>query len=98
MWGRVGVIARCGSDITSSPRLRLSPLEIFPQRQFQPILPRIPGRLAVAFAFIVLHCGPVRMNGASQTQAPENRPTRDAALKFSASTSKWQFRRIDLVT
>jgi hypothetical protein len=45
--------------IASSPRLRFSPLEIFPQRQFQPVLPRIPGGLAFAFVLVVRHREPV---------------------------------------
>lgn len=75
MWGCLGIIARCGVRIAASPRLRFSPLEIFPQRQFQPVLPRVLRRLAltVALTLIVLHRRPVRMNPL-RAQAPENRP------------------------
>ena len=49
--------------IAPSPRLRFPPLEIFAQRQFQPVLSRIlraNAGLSLAFVLIVLHAGPVR--------------------------------------
>src|ERR1700688_5232756 len=55
MWGDVVAIRRRHRDIAASLRLRFSPLEVFPQRQFQPILPRILFRRrsgsALAFMF-----------------------------------------------
>jgi hypothetical protein len=41
MWGDVRAVGRCGAGIASSPRLRFPPLEIFAQRQLQPLLPSI---------------------------------------------------------
>ncbi|HWX06230.1 MAG TPA: hypothetical protein VN065_10400, partial [Bradyrhizobium sp.] len=67
MWGNVIAIGRCHRDIAASPRLRFSPLEVFPQRQFQPILPRIVFRWrsgsALAFMLVILHREPVCITG-----------------------------------
>ena len=51
MWRDIAGIGRRGRRIASPPRLRFSPLEVFAQRQFQPILPGIlAGSLAGRFA------------------------------------------------
>ena len=76
------------SGIASAPCLRFSPLEIFAQRQFQPILSwivswidprylawifcRRPG-LRLAFVLVILHRGPVRMHCCRNVGTRENR-------------------------
>lgn len=63
------VIQDRGGAVASSPRLRFSPLEIFPERQLQPILPWPPpwsffrklAGLAPTFIPIILHCRPIQM-------------------------------------
>src|SRR3982074_427081 len=78
MWGDVIAMGRRRRDIASPPRLRFSPLEIFAQRQLQPILPQIFARvfprvffgvfggrsgLPFVFIFLIVHREPARMTG-----------------------------------
>src|SRR5260370_10269488 len=58
-------MARCGRDVASAPGLQFSPLEVFAQRELQPVPPRIfSARSGLPLAFIprILHRGPVRMS------------------------------------
>ena len=75
MWGGAGVIARCRVRIASPSRLRFSPLEIFPQRQFQPVLTPVAGGPAFAFVLVSRHREPVEP-GSVRTS---NRPVTAAA-------------------
>jgi hypothetical protein len=64
MWCDVIRSRRRGREIVSPPGLRFSPLQVFAQRQFQPILaqiPRGPSGLPLALVLAILHCRPVRM-------------------------------------
>jgi hypothetical protein len=59
MWGRLVVFGRCDRHPAAPPGLRFSPLEIFAQSQFQPILPRIlPSIFALAFVRLIVHRRP----------------------------------------
>ena len=56
MWGRVVAFGRCDRSLAAPPHLRFSPLEIFAQRELQPILPCIFSRLfALAFVRLIVH-------------------------------------------
>ena len=60
--GDAGVIGRRARDVAPALRLRFSPLEIFAQRQFQPVLPGVFRRargLPLAVTLLILHRRPV---------------------------------------
>jgi hypothetical protein len=62
------MIGRRHRDMASRAGLRFSPLEIFAQRQFQPIRSRIfrvRTGLSLALIAVVVHRGPARMRGCS---------------------------------
>src|ERR1700692_1189221 len=68
MWCDVIDIGRREREIVPPPRLRFSPLEIFAQRQLQPVLARIFPKacgLALAFVIAILHRRPARMRRCS---------------------------------
>jgi hypothetical protein len=93
MWGGIISIGRCHRDIASRPGLRFSPLEIFAQRQFQPILPwifRKRSGLALVFILLILHREPARMTGGkpmseNHALAPLPQRTLDSWHRFVAS-------------
>ena len=71
IWRDIAGMGRCRCRIVSPPRLGFSPLQVFAQRPFQPILPgflaRIAGRafrrgpvLPLAFVLLIRHRRPVR--------------------------------------
>src|ERR1700687_5918261 len=69
------MIGRRDRDIASPPRLRFSPLEIFAQRQLQPILARIlcgGSGLPLGFILVILHRGPVSMRLSSNDISGED--------------------------
>jgi hypothetical protein len=60
MWGDVLGIGRCGAGIAASARLRFAPLEIFAQRQLQPILPLVFARTfpwSISWISFWIFCG-----------------------------------------
>jgi hypothetical protein len=59
MWGPVVVFGRCDRRPAASPGLRLSPLEVFAQGQFQPVLSWILLWIfALAFVRLIVHHRP----------------------------------------
>ena len=84
-------MGRRDRTIASSPRLRFSPLEVFAQRQFQPILARIlcGSGWRLVFMLVILHREPVRMR-----RSPKDSTGRIAGwAKCMFSTPSRRFRR-----
>src|SRR4030088_2204591 len=95
IWCDVITIGRGHREIASALRLRFAPLEIFAQRQFQPILARIipwflrsPSGLALVFILLTLHREPARMTGTK----PDRRNSYCVSLAVRAIADSWATR------